>query len=382
MAVFGLILEKVALLVRTGILEQRLQSARSSFRHGGGNPWFWPLIGLIILAGTVCTLAGISLWKESRRKKKWQAFTRKANKFGLSQGERGLLYEVAKLTKVDPPVDIFSSQDHFEEGAKSIETYVPSGKSHPDVCGACGFIHTVREKLGFDTPIPDDKPTSVNLGKIHPGSVLTVIRQTAPDRFEVTACGHTEEGELLVQPEPPLECHPGQSWVVRYPDGGNLWEFDGWVSKNLHGVIAVKPAGALRLINRRRFARTPARKRAHVARFPFTRKPEELPELPEFVAADVAEIGGPGLRLKAPILVSMGEVMLVVTELQRGEVVEAVGVVRRVDHQDPEGSDFAVELVGLTSSDVSELVKQTNAAAVKLEKSRIVAEEPTAARET
>jgi len=381
MTALGLILNEIALLIRTSNPEQRLLWVRGSFKGGGSNPWLWPLIGLIALAGTVCILAGLSLWKETRRKRKWEAFSREAERFGLSEGERGVLYEIAKLTKVDPPVNIFSSQDRFEEGIKNIETYAPSEKSHPDVRSACGLIHTVREKLGFEPRIPADKPTSVNLGEIRPGSILVVLRRTAPERLQGIACGHTEEGELLVQPETTIESYPGESWVVRYSDGGNLWEFDGWVTKNLHGLIAVRPAGELRLINLRRFPRIPTSRRAHVAKFPFIRNPEELPELPEFAPAKLTEIGGPGLRLTAPIPVSIGETILVVAELQDGEIVEAVGVVRRADWQDSGESDFAVELMGLTSSDVSELVKHTNATAIRNEHDRLPVPEPAAAGE-
>ena len=63
MAAFGLILEKIALLVTTSTPVQRLWWVRDGLRSGGGgNTWFWPLIGLIVLAATVCVLAGVSVW--------------------------------------------------------------------------------------------------------------------------------------------------------------------------------------------------------------------------------------------------------------------------------------------------------------------------------
>ena len=45
------------------------------------------------------------------------------------------------------------------------------------------------------------------------------------------------------------------------------------------------------------------------------------------------------------------------------EVIEAIGVSRRIDSQKDEMVTFAVELVGLTTQEVSELARETTAAA-------------------
>ena len=85
--------------------------------------------------------------------------------------------------------------------------------------------------------------------------------------------------------------------------------------------------------------------------------------VPEFVPGEVIEIAAMGLMLKAPLTVETDERVLVVVELEPGNIIETAGVVRRVDEPDAEMSVFAVELSGLTTDEIADLARETNIAA-------------------
>jgi len=158
--------------------------------------------------------------------------------------------------------------------------------------------------------------------------------------------------------------------------------------------------------------RVPVNKPAFIMRFPFVRtlgpslaraKPwtgSNRPSagasgstwgLPEFIPATVTELGGPGLRIEAPLEVKAGERVLVTFSLDEekdedsipyqkdaslhailvrdskttpSKIVEDIGEVRRVRAIE-NGLSIAVELTGLSDSDVNELIRAANAASIR-----------------
>jgi hypothetical protein len=150
----------------------------------------------------------------------------------------------------------------------------------------------------------------------------------------------------------------GESWVVRYPQGGVLWEFDAWVTGRSDGEVALRPTGRLRWINRRRFLRVATRRPAYVAPFPFLMNYQETSP-PRFYEGTLTEIGGAGLRVDAPVRVAPGERVLVVVELAPDKVAEGTGIVRRAAPAAGGMTSLAVELVGLDTTEVAELTRQT-----------------------
>jgi len=157
----------------------------------------------------------------------------------------------------------------------------------------------------------------------------------------------------------------------------------------------------VRFINRRRFLRVPVNRPAFIALFPFAKtaatesgSDKEHPETeqnltavsdggwtgPKFIPAVVTELAGPGLRLEAPLEVKVGDRVLVVFKLdeekdqdsalqesgglQTSRIAQDIGEVRHT-RAIQDGFSVAVELVGLSESDVDELVRATNAASLK-----------------
>jgi len=148
----------------------------------------------------------------------------------------------------------------------------------------------------------------------------------------------------------------------------------------------------VRFINRRRFLRVPVSKQAFVASFPFSRQlskgsgnnEDEYAGMwgpPKFVPAVVTELAGPGLRIESRLEAKVADRILVMLKLDeengRGsaeagqnskitasKIIEDIGEVRQV-RPIKNGFSIAVELTGLNDSDVSELIRATNAASLK-----------------
>jgi hypothetical protein len=99
--------------------------------------------------------------------------------------------------------------------------------------------------------------------------------------------------------------------------------------------------------------------------------------LPEFVPAIVTELAGAGLCVRAPLDVKAGDKVLVVFRLDEeqnkdggeqkapeAKIVQDIGEVRHT-MVIPNGLQIAVELIGLSDSDIGELIRATNAASLK-----------------
>jgi len=344
---------------------ERWSAAQDGATDPGGYGWVWLLVivfGLVVLAMAGWALA---IRIDSRRKDRWQVFNRRADEVGLSEEERNLLYNIATRAGTDRLSTIFTSLSAFNRGVAAIAaSEAPPGlfaRPRVRMCGSCALVYSLREKLGFQMPVAHSAPTSVSLGRVQEGAILSVLRQRSPESFEVSCAGHNDRGELLVEPEMTIDYHPGESWVIRHPEGGVLWEFNAWVIRNVEGKVALKPTGSLRWLNRRRFVRTQTRKVAYVARFPFRRK-GEAGETPEFVKARLLEVAGTGLKVQAPIEVGTGDRVLIVVEMRTENAIEALGVVRHFERHDDGSSIFGVELTGLTTLEVADLARETNTA--------------------
>ena len=339
-----------------------------------GGPLGGPRAGQIVIALAVAGLAifaGVLVFwihnRWERKRRTWDEFRHNAEQRGLGPEEQNLASRIAKLAQVRDPGSIFTVEAAFNRGLAALaeDTWAGrrTGKGAHNVCGTCVFLTSLREKLGFQIPPGQEKRTTIRLGRITEGTRLSVLRQRSPENLEVTVAGQrNSNSELLVSPQTPLRPHIGESWVLRYPQGGSLWEFDAWVTGKSNGHLVLRPAGTVRWINRRRFARHTTRKSAFVAPFPFVRAGREMAP-PQFSPATVSEIGGPGLKLEAPVQVQAGDEVLVVLKLRPGHVMEGLGVARRAQPGGEGNTSVAVELVSLNTAEVGELIRESNLAA-------------------
>jgi len=283
-------------------------------------------------------------------------------------------------------------------------------------------LSSLREKLGFQKRRPASigsptKSKKVTSRQIPVGKKLHMTRRKTPgaDSIESTVIKN-DDTELMVKLGMPVVSSLGELWRVRYYFGASVWEFDASVLSYSGDILVLNHSDDIRFINRRRFLRVPVKKPAFIARFPFAKtvgrssdiseeasetKQGSAPMLasqeamgvgtwgpPEFVPAVVTELAGPGLRIEAPLEVKVGDRVLVVLRLdeekdqdsdlqktgkaptsavrrpQAEKIVEDIGEVRHT-RAIQNGLSIAVELTGLSDSDVNELIRATNAASVR-----------------
>jgi hypothetical protein len=265
-------------------------------------------------------------------------------------------------------------------------------------------LSILREKLGFEKKHPALAGLAANSNKtsskqIPTGKQLHMTRRKAGDSTNIeSTIIENNDVELTVKLKVSLESKPGELWSVRYYFGASVWEFETSSISCYGNILVLNHSNNIRFINRRRFLRVPVKKPTFIARFPFARilQPKgdsgqatgrdsaDISENtwgpPEFVPASVTELAGPGLRIEAPLEVKVGDRVLVILKLSEEEdnkpdssrtdkiasqkIVEDIGEVRHTKRI-KNGFSIAVELIGLSDPNISELVRLTNTASLK-----------------
>ena len=391
---------------------QRWQAARRLNISFMGERWFITacVAALIVLTALFVLVTYCRARKE--RKTANRLFFNYADERGLSPRERHILMYIATQAKLKSKEAIFTMADAFDRGATKIirAAFALKGKDKRTHLNA--ELSVLREKLGFQ------KRSIISADRFiikRPGS-----RQIPEDRklyitsLETDDFSNIEsvviennETELVIDPSKRLELKKGEPLCVRYYFGAAVWEFDTSVAGCNDNMLILNHTDNVRFVNRRRFLRVPTNEPAYIAAFPFAKtlpvnvstdvkvNPPYSSEYnwgpPEFVPADVTELAGPGLRVVAPLEVKVGDRVVVIMKLgeKRGHdlikqansstlhsdfaghgsskpsrVVEDIGVVRHSEAV-RDGFSIAVELTGLNETDLSELVRATNAASLK-----------------
>ena len=345
-----------------------------------------------------------------------QLFAEYAEKSGLSRRERQLMLEIASKGRLKQPEAIFTMSSAFERGAAILlKERVARKQPARQIEQLRAELSFLRKKLGF----PQRDHTSIGLRlkrlssrQIPIGKKIYMMRPTssASDAVESTVIENNDV-ELVVKLIKPIKIVFGEVWLVHYYFGASVWEFDTFVASCNSDVLVLNHSDDLRFVNRRRFLRVPVNKPAFIAHFPFVRTPcparksmksfrmyrssASAPDSvwgpPEFVPAVVTELAGPGLCLEAPLELKVGDRVLVVFKLDEEEnqnsgreneggprhfasqsesagetskIVEDVAEVRHIKAVE-DGFSIAVELIGLSDMDFSELICATNAASLR-----------------
>jgi hypothetical protein len=359
--------------------EDVLMRAVRRLNDGGDQSgWVWLVLGL--LAATVA--AGVASAIISRRRtavrRQWAAFYHAADNAGLSKEERALLAAVATLNRARAPVEVFTIQTVFERGIEALQVSSRMRQaSGPQRAAAIVLLNSMRDKLGFHREQADDEAGASSSRQIAEGARIAILHRGQPDALNAVVLD-TNSGELIVQPEAPVSCAAGESWLVRYSDGGSVWEFDAPVLSTAGGRVVLGHADHVRFINRRRFPRVPVDRVGLVGAFPFLGERGSQPQAPQMVAARITEIAGPGLKLCSSLAAQAGQKVLVVAQFSDGRVVQGVAKVRRAAAADAGATELVVELIALSPADVAELATETNAAAQAHARAtgKVVAPEP------
>lgn len=306
---------------------------------------------------------------------------------------------------------IFTLPGAFNRGAAKATDQVTATHGATESRRLAAELAVLREKLGFEKRSSDAtgsalKSVKPDTRQVPVGKKLQIIPHGfgEPNGIEATVIKN-DQIELAVKLAAPLEADPGAPCRVHYHFGASVWEFDASVISCHGGILVLTHSYDVRFINRRRFLRVPVNKPALIASFPFERScrhgdndtdwtpdssVDSLPTLwgsPEFVCAEVTELAGPGLRIEAPLEFQVGERVVVIFKIGResdarrqgasphsnpdrenrkapSRVVEDIGEVRHVRATE-NGFSIAVELTGLSDSNVSELIRETNSASIE-----------------
>ena len=389
--------------------------------------WFVLAAALVIIILTVLLLVVSKKQMVHKQKDTTCLFAEYARKSGLSGRERQLLFNIARKSGLKRSETIFTMGSAFDNGAaKLMEENLTQERveGNKQLRTELSFL---REKLGFQkrakvsTGAPA-KSNDLSSRQIPIGKQLHITRRRARNLADIeTTVIKNNDIELTVKLTTPLESKPGDLWRARYYFGASVWEFDTSVIYCNGEILVLNHSENIRFINRRRFLRVSVNMPALIARFPFTITPQPSSDNaeeyfdeeqgnkeqraegrgqktkggtgddsdkeqtqdtrlkpPEFVPAVVTELAGPGLRLETPLQVKVGDRVLAVLRLSEEEgqdsapihrgtavsIVQDIGEVRHTKATQ-NGLSIAVELTGLSDSDVNELIRATNTASLK-----------------
>ncbi|MDH4238466.1 MAG: hypothetical protein OEW48_02780 [Phycisphaerae bacterium] len=391
--------------------QQRWRSASDPFSTGFiTERWF--LLTLATVGIILCVLLLVVSRNRTAQQRRMviQLFDEYADKIGLNARERQLLLSIATKAGLKQSETIFTTSSAFERGAAIItEESIARKQTTSQIEQLKAELFFLREKLGFQrrTPVSiglSTKPKRLNSRQIPTGKKIYMVRRTShtPETIESTVIENNDV-ELMVQLTKPVTIIFGEVWCARYYFGASVWEFDTSVISCNGDKLVLNHSDELRFVNRRRFLRVPVNKPAFVAHFPFSRtavspgsksmksfriyRNSTSPSdsswgPPEFIPAVVTELAGPGLCIEASLKLQVGDRVLVVFKLDEEEnqdstrqklegvktatpkIVEDIGEVRHIKAIQ-NGFSIAVELIGLSDTDVSELIRATNAASLR-----------------
>ena len=389
------------ILALTPIERWQAVSRRGSDLVGGQS--FVLVCGAVLIVLTVLLIVASCGSKKRDRRSTDQLFRTYANGRGLSGRERTILLEIASKAKLKRSESIFTLASAFSLGAAQVTDEVLALHGEQASRRLRVELTVLREKLGFQERVSDSVGSAATLNKpssrqIPTDKKLQIKRiEHEPADIEATVVKN-DDIELTVRLSKPLEADSGQVCRIHYYYGTSVWEFDASVVNCNDGVLVLTHSYDVRFINRRRFFRVPVKKPAFIASFPFAKTlpsgknndesaTGNLPYSwgpPEFVPATVTELAGPGLRVEAPIEVEVGERVLVIMKMNEESVadrqrfsprsghktahslrvVEDIGEVRRVTAIE-NGFSIAIELTGLSDSNMNELIRETNSASIE-----------------
>ena len=348
-----------------------------------------------------------------------QLFFDFSEQMGLSGRECQILLKIAQKAGLKRNQAIFSMASAFDAGTKKMIEECLTKQGAEESKWLRTELSFLREKLCFQ------KKSSVSIGSqsklkkpssrhILTGKKLYITRRTSPNLGDLgdieSIVTKNDNMELTIKLTTPVESKLGELWRVRYSFGSSVWEFDSSVVRCNDDILVLNHSDNIRFISRRRFLRVQVNKPAFIAHFPFSRKlssndnsikgpaikqssvnePDNWGP-PEFMPATVTELGGPGLRIETNLEVKVGDRVLVIMNLSEekvqdlnpsskstslrsvlsmdrkstpSKIVEDLGEVKHVRALQ-NGSSIAVELTGLSDSNLNELIRTTNAAYIK-----------------
>ncbi len=414
--------------IRTGILAltpvQKWGAARK-FNSGSfmSERWFFHINAAAIVILTTILLVVTTKRILRERKNSERLFNEYAENRGLTYSESQTLFAIARQARLKQKESIFTLAASFDIGAAQMVKKLVAKHAVKESQRLEAVLSSLREKLGFKKEASYSRGSiagseRLSSRQIPVGKEVSVRRPNQKDSEAVEATVvKNNDFELAILLSEPVTITFGDFWNIRYYSGASIWEFESYVVSYDGNTMVLNHNDEVRFINRRRFLRAPVQKPAFIAVFPFEKKliwtfegaPGSMPDDSEeislqplqFVSALVTELGGPGLRIEAPVEVQPGDRVLIMFELDRKKeqkliknketeevteittttmkVVEDIGIVEEIGEvkrtEDAQGKlSIAVELKGLQDSDIDCLIRATNLASLNENKNVLNAE--------
>jgi hypothetical protein len=391
---------------------QRWQAAREFTVSFMDQRWFiTSCIAALIVLSLLFVLVTCYKAKKERETAN-RLFFEYSDERGLNPRERHILMYIASRAKLKQKESIFTLADAFDRGATKIIRAALTLKGKDKRRRLNAELSILREKLGFqkrDSSSADILMTNTTSSRqIHSDRKL-YLTSLETDEFNNIESVVVENNniELIVEPSERIEIKKDVPICARYYFGASVWEFDTTVVESSDNIIILSHSDNVRFINRRRFLRVPTNEPAYIAAFPFAKMLPDNEESeanvvsaepfdknwgpPEFVPAEVTELAGPGLRVETPLEVKVGDRVVVILKLgdnknyrlnkpsentalhstisdyrknRPSRIVEDIGIVRHTETTE-NGFSIAVELTGLSETNLSEMVRETNAASLR-----------------
>lgn len=405
MIISGMMWDMVSASVLMLTPMERWAAARRLTSRGGSSdtPDYWfSIVAVVVLI----VLTGL-LWRVTKKRKAQtrglsrELFTENAARRGLSARERQILLAIVLRSGVIQSHDIFTTVGAFDRGAAKLLAECLRTRTADENERLKTEVGSLREKLGFQVlqsavgPGGSRRPSSHD---IPVGSILQLTRRHSGGAETIPArVIRNDDIELAVELRTPVETHQSDAWRARYCFGMWVWEFDTTAVDCDRTRLVLNHNDHVRFVNRRRFPRVVANVPALVAHFPLIRSAipgvveSEITadrvggsrgvalDAPVFVPGVVTELAGPGLRIETAQQIRAGDRVIVAFELTRMAadendgtawaesacIVESIGQVRHC-RSISGGASFAVELTGLSETDIDTLVRITNLVASRI----------------
>jgi hypothetical protein len=391
---------------------QRWQAARGLNISFMGEHWFIAtcIAALIVLSVLFVLVTCYKAKKE--RETANRLFFEYADERGLNPRERHILMYIATKAKLKQKESIFTMADAFDRGATKIIRAALTLKGKDKRRQLNAELSILREKLGFQkrnsssADLLVTNNTSSRQIPVDRKLYLTSLETGDFNNIESVVVENNDI-EFIVELSKQLEIKKDVPLCVRYYFGASVWEFDTTVIDCEGDILILNHSDNVRFINRRRFLRVPTNEPAYMAAFPFAKTLPDNEESeanvgstesfnnnwgpPEFVPAEITELAGPGLRVNTPLEVKVGDRIVLILKLSDNKnyhlnkpaentamhstffgnkknrpsrIVEDIGIVRHTEAAE-NGFSVAVELTGLSETNLSEMVRATNAASVR-----------------
>lgn len=312
-----------------------------------------------------------------RKNRKWKEedyyrglFDKNADRLALDAEERRLLLEIAKDSKLKRIDSIFTVSRAYDQGAACVmKRSFSQGKSIVERKYLNQQIISLKEKVGLKERVsaysPDEysfRHKGLSSRQIPVGRNVLISRIHSKDAFPMAAVvAENNNYELKLTTEDQFPGNPGEIWRVLYQLGSVLWKFDSLIVNCENKELILSHTDNIRFINRRKFVHAPVSMHGYIARFHCSKTLDNKTKdiLPQFIAAKITELSGPGVRIVAPLKVRTGERILVIFELSPGRIIQSTSEVRRCENEE-EGYVIVAEMIDINEACINELIKATN----------------------